>query len=90
VVVAAVAAFDLSLEELHNDSTTVRFCGQYAHHRPRRGKRPAFIAYGHSKDHRPDLKQLLYIRTTTEDGAVPVQFRCESGNANDSPTHIET
>jgi len=43
-----------------------------------------------SKDHRPDLKQLLFILTTSADGAVPVQFRCEAGNCNDSPTHIET
>jgi transposase len=36
------------------------------------------------------LKQLLLVLTTTGDGAVPVQFRCENGNASDSKTHIET
>jgi transposase len=92
VVVAAVAAFGVSLDELHNDSTTVKFCGQYrqAQGRRVRGKRAPFITYGHSKDHRPDLKQLLFILTTSDDGGVPVQFRCEAGNRNDSPTHIET
>jgi transposase len=82
----------VSLDELHNDSTTVKFCGQYrqAQGRRVRGKRAPFITYGHSKDHRPDLKQLLFILTTSDDGAVPVQFRCEAGNRNDSPTHIET
>jgi len=34
VVVGAVTAFDVTLEELHNDSTTVRFCGQYTQARP--------------------------------------------------------
>jgi hypothetical protein len=29
VVVATAEAFDLSLTELHNDSTSIRFCGQY-------------------------------------------------------------
>ena len=29
VVVGAVEAFAVSLSELHNDSTTVKFCGQY-------------------------------------------------------------
>ena len=29
VVVAAVCEFDVVLDELHNDSTTVSFCGQY-------------------------------------------------------------
>jgi transposase len=92
VVVAAVDAFGLALSELHNDSTTVKFCGQYtqAGGRRLRGKRAPWITHGYSKDHRPDLKQLLVILTTTEDGAVPVQFRCEAGNTNDSPTHIET
>jgi hypothetical protein len=43
-----------------------------------------------SKDHRPDLKQLLFILTTAADGGVPVQFRCADGNTSDSVTHIET
>ena len=92
VVVGAVQAFGLKLSELHNDSTTVKFTGQYRQARRRRvrGKRIPFITYGYSKDHRPDLKQLLFILTTTDDGGVPVQFRCEAGNRNDSPTHIET
>jgi len=92
VVVAAVEAFAVALSELHNDSTTVKFTGQYALARGRRlrGKRAPFITYGYSKDHRPDLKQLLFILTTSDDGGVPVQFRCEAGNCNDSPTHIET
>jgi len=92
VVVGAVQQFDLSLDELHNDSTTVRFCGQYRQARGRRlrGKRALFITYGYSKDHRSDLKQLLFILTTSEDGGVPVQFRCEHGNASDSRTHEQT
>ena len=92
VVVGAVQRFALSLDELHNDSTTVRFCGQYRQARGRklRGKHAPFITHGYSKDHRPDLKQLLFILTTSEDGGVPVQFRCEHGNASDSRTHQQT
>lgn len=92
VVVAAVKHFDLELDELHNDSTTVKLSGQYraAQGRPIRGKRAPFITYGYSKDHRPDLKQLLFILTTSEDGGVPVQFRCEAGSFSDSRSHEET
>lgn len=92
VVVAAVREFDVTLDELHNDSTTIRFCGQYrsAQGRKLRGKRAPAITYGYSKDHRPDLKQLLFILTTTDDGGIPLQFRCENGNTNDAPTHQET
>jgi len=92
VVVGAVEAFAVSLSELHNDSTSIKFCGHYplASGRRLRGKRAPIITHGYSKDHRPDLKQLLFILTTSDDGGVPVQFRCEAGNCNDSPTHIET
>jgi len=92
IVVAAGERFSLSLSELHNDSTTVKFSGQYARAKGRsiRGKRAPYVTYGYSKDHRSDLKQLLFILTTTADGAVPVQFRCEAGSASDSRTHEET
>jgi transposase len=92
VVLAVQREFALSMNELHNDSTSVSFCGQYRAARGRqvRGKRAPLITYGHSKDHRPDLKQLLFILTTSRDGGVPVQFRCADGNQNDSPTHQET
>ena len=74
IVLAAVERFDLSLEELHNDSTTVKFTGQYkeAKSRSLRGKKAPFITYGYSKDHRHDLKQLLFILTSIQDGGVPV------------------
>jgi transposase len=84
--------FGLSFAELHNDSTSVRLCGQYraAGGRRLRSRRAPAIAYGFSKDHRPDLKQLLFILTVSADGGVPVQFRCADGNTSDSRTHIET
>jgi transposase len=92
LVVSMAEVFKISFDELHNDSTTIRFCGQYrgAKGRRIRGKLAPVITYGYSKDHRPDLKQLLFIMTTSRDGSVPVQFRCEAGNRNDSRTHEET
>jgi len=92
IVVSAGKRFALRFDEFHNDSTTIRFCGQYrrAQGRKIRGKQAPFITYGFSKDHRPDLKQLLFILTTSRDGGVPIQFRCEAGNRTDSRTHEET
>jgi len=80
------------LKELHNDSTSIRLFGQYSQAKGRtiRGRKAPWITYGHSKDHRPDLKQILYILTTNTDGGIPVQFRCENGNTNDAITHVET
>jgi transposase len=92
VIVATVRQCGLALTELHNDSTSIRFTGQYRAARGRTlwGKRAPAITYGHSKDHRPDPKQLLVIVTTSADGGVPVQFRCTDGNTADDTTHIET
>ena len=92
IVVAATKRFEVRMEQLHNDSTSIKFTGQYrkAKGRSLQGKQAPWITYGFSKDHRPDLKQLLFILTTSADGGIPVQFRCEHGNTNDSTTHIAT
>ena len=92
LVVKMSRRFDVRLDELHNDSTTVRFTGQYraATGRRVRGRRAPWITYGYSKDHRPDLKQLLVVLTSTRDGAVPIAFRSADGNTNDTTTHVET
>jgi len=82
----------LAFDCLHNDSTTVRFSGRYAAAKGRsiRGKVGPHVTYGFSKDRRPDLKQLLFILTTTDDGHVPVAFRVEAGNTADVTTHRES
>lgn len=92
VVLAVGQRFGVCFDELHNDSTSISFCGNYhsASGRTIRGQRAPAITYGHSKAHRPDLKQLLFILTMTVDGHIPVAFRCTDGNMSDSKTHIET
>jgi len=93
VVAHAVREFAVNLDELHNDSTTVTFHGDYEaadQQRTLRGKLRLAITHGHNKDHRPDLKQLLYILTISRDGAVPVHFRVDNGNATDDRSHLQT
>jgi transposase len=93
VAAHAVHEFDVSLDELHNDSTTITFHGDYEsadRERTLRGRLRLAVTWGHNKDHRPDLKQLLYILTVSGDGAIPVQFRVESGNATDDRSHQGT
>jgi transposase len=93
VAAHAVREFDVSLDQLHNDSTTITFHGSYEsaeREQTLRGRLRLAVTWGHNKDHRPDLKQLLYILTVTGDGAVPVQFRVESGNATDDRSHQAT
>jgi transposase len=93
VAAHAVKEFDVCLDELHNDSTTVSFCGAYtsaAMEQRFLGRPTLAITFGHNKDHRPDLKQLLFILTVTADGGVPLHFRAESGNVADDQTHRDT
>jgi transposase len=88
-----IQEFAISLDELHNDSTTVSFYGAYddaGQESEQRGQPTHAITWGHSKARRPDLKQLLYILTVTSDGNVPIYFATDSGNTVDDGTHIGT
>jgi transposase len=90
-VLHLIKEFAISPQELHNDSTSITLTGWYgeADGRPMRGKQTLRVRFGHNKDHRPDLKQLLWILTVTEEG-VPVHFKVADGNTEDSRTHWET
>ncbi len=92
VVLRAVRNFQVVLEELHNDSTSITFSGNYrnATGRPLWGRRAVHIANGFNKDHRPDLKQMLWVLTVSADGAVPVHYRVWDGNTADDRTHLDT
>ena len=93
VIRHTIGEFQVALEELHNDSTTITMHGNYAEaaeESTRGGRRTLAITWGHNKDHRPDLKQLVYILTLTNDGGVPVHFRAANGNTSDDQTHIDT
>jgi len=89
-IVMAVRKFSIRLEQLHSDSTTVTFHGEYKKgHKPSR-KRPPKITYGFNKDHRPDLKQLVAELATTADGSVPIYFKVHDGNMTDDQMHCDT
>src|SRR5664280_2844368 len=92
VVLRAVSEFAVDTTQLHNDSTSISVHGAYrgAGGTVRGGKPTAAITFGHSKDHRPDLKQLVWILTVAADGAVPLAYRLADGNTSDDPTHIPT
>lgn len=90
-VLRVVEVFGLELARMHNDSTTVTFTGVYRYARQRRdGRRRLAIVRGHNKDHRPDLKQLVWTLTICGDGGVPVHYNVNDGNVTDDRTHIST
>ncbi|MBD3335302.1 MAG: IS1634 family transposase [Candidatus Eisenbacteria bacterium] len=79
----AIKDFELQVPRIHFDTTTVTFFGQYESSRsePR-------ITHGVNKDHRPDLKQLLFGLNVTSDGAVPLLHHIFSGNRTDDSVHV--
>jgi transposase len=88
IVLRAIKSFRLALDEFHQDTTTVTLSGEYADQPPATdANRPARITRGYNKDHRPDLKQLVYDRTVTADGAVPIHCKILDGNTTDDTVH---
>ena len=79
----AIKHFHLQTSRVHFDTTTVTLFGQYAtsHAEPR-------ITRGINKDHRPDLKQLVFGLNVTSDGAVPLLHHVFSGNRTDDSVHV--
>lgn len=85
ILVKAIKEFNLETSTIHNDTTSIRFYGAY---------QTQSVSYvqlkrGHSKDHRPDLKQLVYSLCITADGAVPIHFKSYTGNRTDDSIHKE-
>lgn len=86
LVLRLIEVSELDLSRIHNDSTSVKTTGQM----PGASRDGLQFARGHSKDHRPDLKQIVFCLTLSSDGAVPIHFKTYSGNRTDDTTHINT
>jgi len=77
-----IKQFKIDTARLHHDTTSVTFHGDY-----RGSVSPPRILHGHNKDHRPDLKQLVFGLTVSSDGAVPINHQVQSGNRTDDTVH---
>jgi len=86
IILAVMSGFDLKMERIHNDTTSVMVRGAYNDQDPKAIQ----LKNGHSKENRPDLKQLVYSLCVTSDGAVPVHFKAYDGNQTDDGIHLET
>ena len=84
LAVGVVEDFELDCSRVHFDTTTVTLFGQY-----KASKTEPEITYGHSKAHRPDLKQLRFGLNVTADGAVPLLHSVHSGNRTDNSVHVQ-
>jgi hypothetical protein len=79
----AIRQYALALTQLHTDSTTLKVYGAYARDEREEG---TVVTYGDSRDHRPDLKQLLCGLTATAEGVL-VWGHITNSNQSNSTEH---
>jgi transposase len=90
LVLQALEVYAIPTPWLHQDTTTLVLYGAYADAPQTPGApRPA---YGHSKDGRDDLKQVLLSLGVGGDGGIPLRLGVRDGNRSDrveTPVAIE-
>lgn len=79
IISKAIVKYSIELSRLHFDTTSLSLYGEYES-----GSEDPLVTYGFSKDHRPDLKQVLFGMTVAADGKVPITGRITAGNTSDS------
>jgi transposase len=88
LAVGVIDHFSLKTKYLRFDTTAFALHGDYATEDPYERLAdvtpPPKIVRGYSKDHRPDLKQVMFGMIVTDDGGVPVMGGMLSGNTADS------
>ena len=83
--ITAKAHKEYSGRFLHNDTTSMSLQGEYEHEEGDLDAVPIQITHGHSKDHRPDLKQFVISLVMSD--SLPVFIQTLSGNTSDK-THF--
>ena len=84
----AVDVFDVSTRHASFDTTSVSVFGAYDLYSEDTESSILKITHGHSKDHRPDLKQFL-VSMLCVDRNVPVFGKTEDGNGSDKTINNE-
>jgi transposase len=76
----------------HLDTSSLKVCGDYdvEHLYSDDAPRPPLPRHGHSKDHRPDLKQVVISLTTSGPAHLPIWYEGLDGNSSDKANFHET
>jgi transposase len=95
VALRAVTLIDLDTTQVHHDTTSHSVYGDYDLYGEESRDQPFVITFGFSKDHRPDLKQLVHSLLCVDAG-IPIYSQSENGNLSDKvvnrnliPTMVE-
>jgi transposase len=88
VAAHALQVYGLRSDFVHLDSSSFHLHGAYETEDPER--QAVSVTYGYSKDHRPDLKQVVVQLIGSHKSAMPVWLEVLSGNSNDKKTFTAT
>jgi transposase len=91
VVLSVIKKFQINTKYSHLDATSFHLHGKYNSEDNKAKKeeeeiireRPIIITKGYSRDHRPDLKQVVLDLITSSDGDIPLLMRVGDGNEAD-------
>lgn len=82
----ALKTYGIETEFRHLDSSSMHLHGQYETADP--ATEAIKVTHGYSRDHRPDLKQVIVQLITTERSMLPVWLEVLSGNSSDKTSFV--
>ena len=89
----AVTTYQLDVALAHTDTSSFSLSGAYESEVAQEAEtvRGAIkITHGYSKDHRPDLKQVVVTLITSQKGRIPLWLEALDGNSSDKTSFRET
>jgi transposase len=84
----ALRVYGIEHEFVHLDSSSFHLHGEYDVNEP--GDEMVSITYGYSRDHRPDLKQVVAQIITSQRSSLPIWLEVLSGNSSDKDSFCES
>jgi transposase len=84
----ALDVYGIEHRFVHLDSSSFHLHGQYEASEP--DTEAITITHGYSRDHRPDLKQVVVQLITSQRSALPIWLEVLSGNSSDKKTFAPT
>lgn len=82
----ALRVYEIEHEFVHLDSSSFHLHGEYGADNDEEEPQAIQVTYGYSRDHRPDLKQVIAQIITSQNSALPVWLEVLSGNSSDKDT----
>jgi transposase len=82
----AIATYGLDIAFAHTDTSSFSLTGQYESvvaQEDEQVRGAVKITHGYSKDHRPDLKQVVVTLVTSQQGRIPLWLEALDGNNSD-------